>query len=245
MHSYILPTLLAIALAWARPTKRALPPAFFLAGDSTTAPDGGWGDAFVADLTDSSTGTNYGDSGATTGSFRAEGFWDEVLSAVEGAVDAYTPYVTIQFGHNDQKTDSGLDAFLGNLVQFHDDVVAAGGVPIFLTSLTRRNFESDGTVTDDLANVVELTKQAAEQTGALIADLNAASREYVEAIGEENAHTYNLSEDDNTHLNEEGAVVFAGIVGMLLKDLNQDFDQYISIDADLVAAVEAGEYYFP
>lgn len=243
MHSSIFfPAL--FSLTCAQPAKRALPPAFFLAGDSTTAPNGGWGDAFVAGLTSGATGTNYGDSGATTGSFRSAGIWDEVLAAVEGAVEEYTPYVTIQFGHNDQKTGSGLDAFKGNLVQFHDEVIEAGGVPIFLTSLTRRSFE-DGAVVENLANVVEMTKEAAEQTGALIGDLNAASMEYVNAIGAEDAHTYNLSEDDNTHLNEEGAEVFAGIVGMLLKDLKPGFDEFISIDGDLVAAVEAGEYYYP
>ncbi|KAL4932562.1 rhamnogalacturonan acetylesterase [Aspergillus undulatus] len=245
--SPILPLLLSTGLAYAQPHlhKRAGPPAFFLAGDSTTATGGGWGDAFVSDLTCGSTGENYGDSGATTGSFRSDGYWDEVLAAVESHSADYTPYVTIQFGHNDQKTDAGLDAFLDNLVQFDADVRAAGGTPIFLTSLSRRNFGDDGTVTDDLANVRGLTIQAAEQTGALWADLNVASREYLNAIGEENAHTYNLAEDDNTHLNEEGGVVFAGIVGIMLKELNAEFGQYIAIDADLVAAVEAGEYYYP
>ncbi|KAL4912654.1 SGNH hydrolase-type esterase domain-containing protein [Aspergillus aurantiobrunneus] len=245
LSSYILPALLCAGSASAGPTKRALPPAFFLAGDSTTAPDGGWGDAFVASLTGGSTGTNFGDSGTTTGSFRSDGYWDDVLAAVESHSGEYTPYVTIQFGHNDQKTDSGLAAFLDNLVQFDADVRAAGGEPIFLTSLSRRNFGDDGTVTDDLANVRELTIQAAKQTGALWADLNVASREYLNAIGEENAHTYNLAEDDNTHVNEEGGVVFAGIVGMLLKDLNAEFDEFISIDSELVTAVEAGEYYYP
>ncbi|KAL4789496.1 SGNH hydrolase-type esterase domain-containing protein [Aspergillus venezuelensis] len=246
MLSLILPALLATGLTAAKPLqKRAGPPAFFLAGDSTTATGGGWGDAFVSDLTGGATGTNYGDSGATTSSFRAEGFWDEVLAAVESAAADYTPYVTIQFGHNDQKTEAGLDAFLDNLVQFYNDVKEAGGEPIFLTSLSRRNYGDDGTVTDDLTNVVELTKQAAEQTGALWADLNLASRTYLNEIGEEDAHTYNLSEDDNTHLNDEGGVVFAGIVGILLKELNAEFDEYIAIDSELVAAVEAGEYYWP
>ncbi|KAL4949698.1 SGNH hydrolase-type esterase domain-containing protein [Aspergillus filifer] len=247
MFSLVFSTLLATGLTAANPIfhKPAGPPAFFLAGDSTTATGGGWGDAFVSDLTNGATGTNYGDSGATTSSFRAEGFWDEVLAAVESAAADYTPYVTIQFGHNDQKTEAGLDAFLDNLVQFYNDVKDAGGEPIFLTSLSRRNYGDNGTVTDDLTNVVELTKQAAEQTGALWADLNLASRTYLNEIGEEDAHTYNLSEDDNTHLNDEGGIVFAGIVGILLKEINADFDEYISIDADLVAAVEAGEYYWP
>ncbi|KAL4784121.1 SGNH hydrolase-type esterase domain-containing protein [Aspergillus varians] len=235
LSSYILPAVIMAGVAYARPTKLALPPAFFLAGDSTTAPDGGWGDAFVASLTSNSTGTNSGHSGATTGSFRSDAT----------RTSTYTPYVTIQFGHNDQKTDAGVATFLDNLVQFDKDVRDAGGQPIFFTSLTRRSFGDDETVVDDLANVRELTIQAAEKTGALWADLNTVSREYVNAIGEENAHTYNLAEDDNTHLNEAGGIVFAGIVGLLLKGPNADFDQYIRIESELVAAVEAGEYYYP
>ncbi|KAL5337244.1 SGNH hydrolase-type esterase domain-containing protein [Aspergillus crustosus] len=246
MHpTYILPAALAVAGAYAAPPKRALPPAFFLAGDSTTAPNGGWGDAFVVSLTGGSTGDNFGDSGATTSSFRNEGFWDDVLAAVESHKNGYQPYVTIQFGHNDQKTEAGLAAFVDNLVQFDADVRAAGGEPIFLTSLARRNFESDGTLRQDLGNVKKLTIQAAEQTGALWADLNEVSREYVIAIGEEDSHTYNLSEDDNTHINEEGGVVFAGIVGLLLEGLKPEFEEFIDIDPELVEALEAGEYFYP
>lgn len=245
MRSYLLPTLLLAGITHTQPTKRALPPAFILAGDSTTASGGGWGDAFVSSLSSSSTGTNFGHSGATTASFRSGGDWDSVLSAVSESSGSYTPYVTIQFGHNDQKTDEGLAVFKENLVQFDADVRDAGGIPIFLTSLTRRTFGSDGTVTDDLANVRELTEEAAQETGALIGDLNARSREYVQAIGQENADSYNLSEDDRTHLNEAGGVVFAGIVGIILKELEASFDEFINIDAELVAAVEAGEYYSP
>lgn len=245
MLSYIVSALLFAGATNTQPTKRANPPAFILAGDSTTAPDGGWGDAFVASLSSSSTGTNFGHSGATTASFRSGGDWDSVLAAVSESAGSYTPYVTIQFGHNDQKTEEGLASFKENLVQFEADVRDAGGIPIFLTSLTRRKFEDDGTVSDDLENVRTLTEEAAEETGALIGDLNTRSREYVEAIGSENADTYNLEADDRTHLNEAGGVVFAGIVGIILKELEPTFDEFINIDEALVAAVEAGEYYSP
>ncbi|KAL4907074.1 hypothetical protein BDW74DRAFT_190072 [Aspergillus multicolor] len=243
LSSLLIPALLTGA-AVAAPAKRALPPAFFLAGDSTTASGGGWGDAFVSSLSNGATGENFGDSGATTGSFRNEGFWADTLAAVESAAGSYTPYVTIQFGHNDQKTESGLNAFKANLIQFNTDVVEAGGIPIFLTSLTRRNFEN-GVVRDDLENVRNLTIEAAEAVGALWANLNVVSRQYVNDIGEEDSYTYNLSEDDNTHLNEEGGVVFAGIVGIILKQLDESFDEFIAIDEELVADVEAGEYYWP
>lgn len=68
-----------------------------LAGDSTTATNGGWGDAFLATtVADGSSGRNYGHSGATTKSFRDGGDWSQVLGEVGTHKDAYRVYVTIQ-----------------------------------------------------------------------------------------------------------------------------------------------------
>jgi lysophospholipase L1-like esterase len=247
LSSLLLPALALMGTADARPHSppRGPPPAFFLAGDSTTAPAGGWGDAFVASLTKGSTGINFGHSGATTSSFRADGDWDQVIESVRNHTKTHRPFVTIQFGHNDQKTEEGLAVFLDNLVQFDEEVRAAGGEPIFLTSLERRRFTSNGTIEHTLDNVVALTIEAAGETGARWADLNAASRAYLEAIGPENSATYNLDETDRTHLNDAGGVVFAGLVGLLLEGLEPSFAKYIGTDPELEAALEAGEYYYP
>ena len=92
--------LLAVA---ANPVSRqAKSAAFFLAGDSTTAVNGGWGDGFVAILRNGAIGQNRGHSGATTASFVAGGDWAKVLDLVKSNKDKYDCYVTIQFGHNDQ-----------------------------------------------------------------------------------------------------------------------------------------------
>ncbi|KAK2740088.1 hypothetical protein FQN55_009037 [Onygenales sp. PD_40] len=236
------------SLLWLTPTAKfciAQAPAFFLAGDSTTAPLGGWGPAFIPSLTNGSIGTNFAASGRTTTSFRADGYWDQVLEAVAESAATHIPYVTIQFGHNDQKTDAGLEVFVDNLVEMDGEVRAAGGVPIFLTPLSRRNYDADGRITRDLANVVELTEQAAVETGALLGDLNARSMEYLEAIGEENAITYDYKEGDRTHINQAGEVVFAGVVALLLDELVPGLSEYIVTDEKLVKALEAGEYYYP
>jgi hypothetical protein len=57
--------------------------AFVLAGDSTTAVNGGWGDGFIQTLQVPANGKNLGHSGATTVSFRAGGDWNKVLSSVK------------------------------------------------------------------------------------------------------------------------------------------------------------------
>ena len=79
------------------PFNSSSPIHWLLAGDSTTAPDGGWGDAFLSTtVAPGSSGANYGHSGATTASFRAGGDWDRVLDAIAANRDAKRVYVTIQ-----------------------------------------------------------------------------------------------------------------------------------------------------
>lgn len=68
-----------------------------LAGDSTTATNGGWGDAFLSTtVAEGSSGKNYGHSGATTKSFRAGGDWAAVVDDVGAHKNDYRVYVTIQ-----------------------------------------------------------------------------------------------------------------------------------------------------
>lgn len=74
---------------------RAKPPAFFLAGDSTTAIDGGWGDGLLATLKSPAWGANIGKSGATTASFRAGGYWANVTQHLKDNVAKFDSYVTI------------------------------------------------------------------------------------------------------------------------------------------------------
>lgn len=70
---------------------------WLLAGDSTTAPKGGWGDGFLATTVASgSSGHNYGHSGATTASFRAGGDWGKVTKDIGTYKSQYDVYVTIQ-----------------------------------------------------------------------------------------------------------------------------------------------------
>jgi hypothetical protein len=71
------------------------PPAFFLAGDSTTAVDGGWGDGLLAPLISPAWGVNIGKSGATTVSFEAGGYWTNVTDHVRDYAKEYDVYVTI------------------------------------------------------------------------------------------------------------------------------------------------------
>ncbi|EKG11069.1 Lipase GDSL [Macrophomina phaseolina MS6] len=236
----ILPAILGVvhALPQIRADK---PAAFYLAGDSTTAVQstngGGWGNGFLnTTLKNGAIGKNYGHNGATTVSFREGGDWATVLGAVEDAKADYTPYVTIQFGHNDQKTDKNISLaqYSANLAQFVADVRDAGGEP----------YNSAGRINENLADQRNATLAVAKETGALAIDLNRASTDYLNAIGQDNAYTYNLNADDRTHLNEAGSVVFGNMVAWLLDESAESgvLRQWTEANATYVQDFKDGVY---
>ncbi|OTB01077.1 carbohydrate esterase family 12 protein [Hypoxylon sp. CI-4A] len=219
------------------------PPAFFLAGDSTTAIDGGWGNGLLAPLTDEAWGVNIGKSGATTASFRAGGYWANVTQHLEDNADRYDTYVTISFGHNDQKDTSGisLEQFQANLIKFANEVKSLGGTPLLTTSLTRRAFPSgqDHNATDSLHDQRLAAIEAAKQTDSTVIDLNAASLEYVNAIGKTAAYVYNYGDDgkDTTHLNSRGEAVFGRMVADLIIRAKPCLEKYFTPNETLSNAI--------
>ncbi|KAI0803752.1 SGNH hydrolase-type esterase domain-containing protein [Xylaria sp. FL0064] len=212
----------------------ANPPAFILAGDSTTAiqstSGGGWGNGFLSFLESPAFGVNKGHNGATTKSFVDGGDWGVVTEFVSNyTAEEYDVYVTIQFGHNDQKNTSGvtLAEYQGNLENLAGDIWGLGGTPLLVTPLTRRTFTSNNTAEDSLHDQRLSTIAAAEATNTTYLDLNQASLTYVDAIGEDAAHAYNLVPDDNTHLNDWGSVVFGRMLADLLLAKKSELAQWI------------------
>ncbi|KAF1973815.1 SGNH hydrolase [Bimuria novae-zelandiae CBS 107.79] len=245
MRVLTLSLLLSSALGSPLIERAAKPVYWLLAGDSTTAPNGGWGDAFLSTtLANGSSGHNYGHSGATTASFRAGGDWNKVIKNIGTYKSSYDVYTTIQFGHNDQKEMSGvtLDQYKANLLKFAQEVTSAGGQPILVTPLTRRNFQSNGKVAENLAQQRNITIDVAISNKIKWIDLNIASQNYVNAIGKTAASKYNLASDDWTHLNTWGGVVFARIVSdLLVEKYPSNFQGYTKANATLSALIKAGK----
>ncbi|KAF2867485.1 SGNH hydrolase-type esterase domain-containing protein [Massariosphaeria phaeospora] len=241
--SVLLPLTVASPLTTSPHIRRAKPVYWLLAGDSTTAPDGGWGDGFLATtVAPGSSGHNYGHSGATTASFRAGGDWGNVIKDVTTYKDKYDVYVTIQFGHNDQKPASGVNIsqYGTNLLTFAKEVKSAGATPILLTPLTRRNFNGPK-VTQNLAVERNVTISLAESNKLRWVDVNIASENYVNAIGKDAASRYNWETGDWTHLNEWGGVVFARIVSDLLVEKYADIDKVTTRNETLSALIKSGK----
>ncbi|OHF01763.1 GDSL-like Lipase/Acylhydrolase [Colletotrichum orchidophilum] len=210
------------------------PVAFLLAGDSTTAVQsaggGGWGTGFINLIKKPAFGTNYGVNGRTTADYVSLGYWETVKEAVKANTAKYDVYVTAQFGHNDQKVEKNisLDQYQENLANFARDIKAIGGSLLLITPLTRRTFNAAGILGDSLADQRLRTIAAAMETGTTYLDLNLYSRKYVQAIGPEKAHSYNLHPDDTTHLNGYGSTVFGELVADLLLRKEPALEQWFT-----------------
>lgn len=200
-------------------------PAVLLVGDSTLAPQTGYGDALCARLAATHACLNLARGGRSTLSYRAEGLWDRVLARLRSSTLPGRHHVLIQFGHNDQpgkpgrSTDLATD-FPANLERYVTEVRAAGGLPVLLTPLTRRSFR-DGLLHDDLAPWAEATRAVAQRLNVPLVDLHSSSRTHVQALGPVQADL--LAQGpvggpafDRTHVGERGACVFAGLVAQAL-----------------------------
>jgi len=198
------------------------PTSFVLIGDSTTANgttpnSGGWGNGFCASLARQTPCINTAHNGATTGTFVANGFFNISLAAIRGEVaNGRRTLVTIQFGHNDMKI-APPESMGTNLTEFVKQIRDAGGEPVLVTSLTRRSFNANGTVADQLGPWANETALIAKQQNTHLLDLHKASITYVEKIGPDAAHRLNRLPDDNTHLNVNGTIVFGRMVADLMK----------------------------
>jgi lysophospholipase L1-like esterase len=229
-----------------------------LIGDSTQTDHAGYGRGFCANLTDDVDCVNMAKGGASTRSFRAQGLWERSL-------ETKPDYMLIQFGHNDfvfnrrpaltgtaaGGTGSNAAPFGGdraltdpgdyekNLRQYVTEARAAGIKPILVTPITRQYFEADGKIhSDQTEHCITMRKVAADMNVPLI-ELQNESIEYLESIGEEAGHKFEITKKDatgatiydKTHFNWAGSYVFGRMVAVDLGKAVPDLKKYVRPEA--------------
>jgi lysophospholipase L1-like esterase len=230
-----------------------------LIGDSTQTDHAGYGRGFCANLTAQVDCVNMAKGGASTRSFRAQGLWERSL-------DTKPDYMLIQFGHNDvvfnrPSAPSGATAagsprpngvVLGgdraltdpgdyekNLRQYVSEARAAGIKPILVTPITRQYFEADGKIhSDQTEHCVTMRKVAAYMNVPLI-ELQNESIAYLESIGEEAGHKFEITKKDatgatiydKTHFNWAGSYIFGRIVAVDLGNAVPELKKYVRPEA--------------
>ena len=240
-----LPLLLTIALlmAFSIPEKKKIK--VFMAGDSTMSikevkyyPETGWGMPFAIFFDSSVTVINKARNGRSTSSFMSEGLWKSITDQLSEG-----DYVFIQFGHNDEvptkKTATTPEEFKANLIRYITETREKKGIPILLTSVARRSFDSTGKLISTHEEYSNITRTVAKETNVLFIDMDKKSQTLLQQIGVENSKflfnylkpgehpNYPEGKEDNTHFSELGARLMAQMALAEIKDLKLELAERI------------------
>ncbi|MFI6015801.1 rhamnogalacturonan acetylesterase [Streptomyces sp. NPDC051243] len=200
----------------ARHTRR-----IFLVGDSTVCdqpgdPYSGWGQQLPQYLRQGLSVANYADSGESTVTYLADSrLWATVQPRIRPG-----DLVLIQLAHNDKTTDEAT--YRANLEALVAGVREKGGEPVLVTPVVRRWFNSDGTLNNNTALLVNglgvdhpaVIRSVAATHDVPLIDLTAKTKALVESLGVEASKALYLYNEkrDNTHTSVHGATVYAGLV---------------------------------
>lgn len=225
----ILPAAILLMLSFSFPAKKKIK--IFLAGDSTMSikevkayPETGWGMPFVNFWDSTITVVNRAKNGRSTKTFISEGLWKSIYGeAGEG------DYVFIQFGHNDEAVEkkeryATPDTFKMNLTKFVTEAREKMAIPVLITPVSRRRFDSTGRAIETHLVYSQLTREVATAQHVPLIDLDQLSMTLYQQFGKENSKwlflqlkpgehpNYPDGRDDNTHFNELGARLIAQII---------------------------------
>jgi DNA sulfur modification protein DndE len=214
-------------------------PVIFLAGDSTMAdkapevrPETGWGEMLREFLREGVTVENHARNGRSTRSFLRQGLWDSLCNRIQPG-----DYVLIQFGHNDGKqSDTNRYApaqteYRENLTRFVRDVRAREGLPVLLTSVARRKFDSTGVLVDTHGDYPVVMREVAAAEHVPLIDMQKMSSELLVSLGPEKSEALYLhvppgvypgfpdGKKDDTHFVAAGARTMAGLAVKGIREL--------------------------
>jgi len=220
----------------------------FLIGDSTMAnklpadfPETGWGIPFATLFNEAVEVQNHAYNGRSTKSFRNEGRWAKVFDQIKQG-----DYVFIQFGHNDAKTsdtsryaEANTD-YRKNLIRYISETRSKGGIPIILSSIQRRKFDSTGRFVDQHGDYPKVAREVALKEKVLFIDMEAKSRALIEKLGPVASEKiflhlpintaykkYKKGVSDDTHFTYYGASVMANIVAQAIGESTEHLKSFL------------------
>ena len=218
----------------------------WLIGDSTMSvkdkrayPETGWGMPFVVFFDSTVSVSNHAKNGRSTKSFLEEGLWKPVLENLQNG-----DYVFIQFGHNDEVKEkvgryTTPQEFKNNLQRYVNDTRVKKAIPILLTPVARRAFDSTGRIIDTHAQYAHLVREVALAEGVPLIDLNEKSKRLFEQFGPQQSKlffnhldpgehpNYPEGKIDDTHFNELGARKIAELVLAEIRNLKLELAERI------------------
>jgi lysophospholipase L1-like esterase len=218
-----------------------------LVGDSTQTESAGYGLGFCANLTAEVKCINKAKGGASTKTYRQEGYWEKALAAKPD-------YMLIQFGHNDEESKEHLaretnlqTEYPVNLKRYVEEARAHGITPVLVTPLSRRYYEADGKIHSDLLAHAAAMKTVAAEERVPVIDLQTDSIALLDTLTEAQGQGLGITKKDaqgntipdKTHLNAQGSYVFGRIVAVNMGKAVPELAQYVKKEPAPLAAAGA------
>lgn len=212
----------------------------YIIGDSTACnygedryPRTGWGQVLQKFFDETKVKiSNRAISGRSSKSFYEEKAWDSVLKEIKEG-----DYVFIQFGHNDEKKED-ITRFTEPFTTFKDylkiyinQTRTKGAIPVLLTPI-HRNKWSGGQIVDTHKDYLIAIRELAKEENVSLIDIADKTKKLFESLGEKNMNqvflilpkgkykNYPEGVNDNTHLQEKGAIKVANLVIEGIKEIN-------------------------
>jgi lysophospholipase L1-like esterase len=241
MKKFYLISLLFL-MAFALPQRKIT---VWLIGDSTMSikevkayAETGWGMPFSNFFDSSVIVDDRAKNGRSTRSFIEEGLWQPVVDNLHEG-----DYVFVQFGHNDEvptkKTYTTEEEFRNNLIRYIKESRAKKAIPVLITPVARRKFDSSGRIVGTHEVYSEIVRSVAKQLNVPLIDLDKKSQALLQKLGPEtskllynhlepgeNPH-YPEGRNDDTHFSELGARKIAEIVLASIKELHLGLADHI------------------
>lgn len=219
----------------------------FWAGDSTVKqndhrsyPQTGMGQGLPLYLKKEIVIVNRAENGRSSKSFIDEGRLTQIQADLKEG-----DFLFIQFGHNDEKPDleRHTDAFTTYqecLTAFVEVAHQKKAHPLFITSLYRRLFDENGILVENThLDYPQAMIELGHKLSVPVIDLCGLSKKLIQETGVEQSEewfmnlpsgkykNYPEGKKDNTHLQYEGAVTFAGIVAKELRNIGGIFSDLL------------------
>ena len=236
--------MLLLLVAWFPQTQQRI----FLIGDSTMAnkplvdnPEHGWGQVLPLFFSQNVQIYNHAVNGRSTKSFIAEKRWAAVYDQLQPG-----DYVFIQFGHNDAKKEDTSrftpprPDYKNNLVKFIREAREKKAIPVLLTPITRRDFDTTGSYIGTHGDYPAVMKEVAHEENVPLIDMFEKSKKLVKDLGDEQSKPFYLNgvkkefrnwnrKRDNTHFTRSGALRMASLAVEGIKEL------HLPLEHELVA----------
>ena len=219
----------------------------YIAGDSTACnyereryPRAGWGQVIQQFFNDSIIVRNEAVSGRSSKSFIQEGILTKILAQIKP-----NDYLFIQFGHNDEKKNDEArytepsTTYKSYLTQYIEAARKGGAIPVLLTPINRRSFDSDGIMTPTHGDYPQAVLELGTELKVPVIDTTAQSKFLFEKLGVEKTKklflhlepgespNYPKGVQDNTHFCEHGATEIARLVIQGIKEAQLPLAKFI------------------